>query len=214
MLNIDCGDVDICIVEMPGYDPRSELCKSPVLPIELHPQGAPMPNVTRNCEWCQAEFVAHTRDTKRGRARFCSLSCSGKAGNALKPRGKNPAHWVTVSCATCGTDFEKKLSSLANSKSGLYFCCRSHKDQAQRLGGIEEIMPPHYGSKSTVTSKDYSFARTSVCQRCGYGDHPEILHVHHINRDRTNNDPSNLICLCPNCHDTDHLLAGDGRFRS
>ena len=34
------------------------------------------------------------------------------------------------------------------------------------------------------------------CALCG-GDRP---HVHHIDEDRTNNDPVNLLPLCPNCH--------------
>lgn len=34
------------------------------------------------------------------------------------------------------------------------------------------------------------------CARCG-SDHP---HLHHIDEDATNNDPCNLLPLCPNCH--------------
>jgi hypothetical protein len=37
------------------------------------------------------------------------------------------------------------------------------------------------------------------CAICG-GERP---HVHHIDGDPSNNDPSNLIPLCPNCHLTD-----------
>ena len=34
------------------------------------------------------------------------------------------------------------------------------------------------------------------CAVCG-GDRP---HIHHIDEDPTNNDPENLLPLCPNCH--------------
>ncbi len=37
------------------------------------------------------------------------------------------------------------------------------------------------------------------CAICG-GDRP---HLHHIDNDPANNDPKNLIPLCPNCHLTD-----------
>lgn len=37
------------------------------------------------------------------------------------------------------------------------------------------------------------------CAKCG-ADGP---HLHHINEDPSNNDPMNLIPLCPNCHLTD-----------
>jgi ribosomal protein S27E len=35
-----------------------------------------------------------------------------------------------VTCAFCGIKFLKPNSKLANSRSGLYFCCREHKDAA------------------------------------------------------------------------------------
>lgn len=38
------------------------------------------------------------------------------------------------------------------------------------------------------------------CARCGYDEIKSSLHVHHIDRDRDNNNPSNLVLLCANCH--------------
>jgi len=38
------------------------------------------------------------------------------------------------------------------------------------------------------------------CARCGYDEIKSSLHVHHIDEDRTNNNTSNLIVLCANCH--------------
>jgi hypothetical protein len=38
------------------------------------------------------------------------------------------------------------------------------------------------------------------CARCGYDELKCSLHVHHIDEDRTNNDTSNLVVLCANCH--------------
>jgi 5-methylcytosine-specific restriction endonuclease McrA len=41
------------------------------------------------------------------------------------------------------------------------------------------------------------------CERCR---HPvyQILQVHHKDRDRGNNDLSNLELICPNCHYEEH----------
>ena len=50
------------------------------------------------------------------------------------------------------------------------------------------------------------------CNRCGYNKYPDILQVHHKNRDRENNTINNLELLCPNCHLVDHLLKEDGIF--
>ena len=43
------------------------------------------------------------------------------------------------------------------------------------------------------------------CERCGYAQ-VEMLHVHHRDRDRSNNDASNLELICPNCHYEEHYL--------
>ncbi|MCC6934479.1 MAG: HNH endonuclease [Candidatus Yanofskybacteria bacterium] len=47
--------------------------------------------------------------------------------------------------------------------------------------------------------------RGRTCERCGY-DKPEILQVHHKDRDRSNNDLANLALICPNCHYEEHYL--------
>lgn len=39
--------------------------------------------------------------------------------------------------------------------------------------------------------------RGTVCQECST---TQGLHVHHIDRDPTNNDPGNLVTLCGSCH--------------
>lgn len=47
--------------------------------------------------------------------------------------------------------------------------------------------------------------RGTVCERCGYNK-KEILHVHHKDRNRTNNELHNLELICPNCHYEEHYL--------
>ncbi len=49
---------------------------------------------------------------------------------------------------------------------------------------------------------------TGNCTVCGYKEHPEILIRHHSDGDRANNDNSNLIKLCPNCHSRRHSPNG------
>ena len=55
-------------------------------------------------------------------------SCPVCAEEAKKERLKK--HQTEVVCAYCGKKFMKSNSSLLNSRSGLYFCCREHKDLA------------------------------------------------------------------------------------
>ena len=43
-----------------------------------------------------------------------------------------------------------------------------------------------------------------VCQDCGRRVWGADSHVHHIDGDRNNNHPDNLILLCPQCHSARH----------
>ncbi len=95
---------------------------------------------------------------------------------------------VQLECAYCNETFERTKSTLRNSKSGLYFCCRKHKDLAQRINGI--IAPAHYGTSENSTrayrriSKD---AHGTACAVCGYYDNicSGIVDIHHIDSDKT-----------------------------
>jgi 5-methylcytosine-specific restriction endonuclease McrA len=42
------------------------------------------------------------------------------------------------------------------------------------------------------------------CETCGYSQHIEALEVHHIDKNGNNNELSNLIVLCCNCHNLVH----------
>lgn len=47
--------------------------------------------------------------------------------------------------------------------------------------------------------------RGRVCERCGY-DKIEILQVHHLDHNHSNNELANLALICPNCHYEEHYL--------
>lgn len=108
-----------------------------------------------------------------------------------------------VECAYCKKLFLRSISSLEKSRSGLYFCCREHKDLAQRLEAGEnfDIMrPDHYGTGFS-NYRDLAFSTYEpTCACCDWHDDIRILEVHHIDSNRENGDISNLIILCPNCH--------------
>lgn len=106
-----------------------------------------------------------------------------------------------VKCAYCGKIFYKRNSALKSSKSGLQFCCREHKDLAQRIDfGLSEIQPEHYGIVSTNYRIKAFRYYPHKCAVCGWNEDEDILEVHHINENRECNDLDNLIILCPNCH--------------
>lgn len=160
-----------------------------------------MPLITKNCLHCYTEFKARSQDVSRGFGKFCTQSCS-----SIYNRGKKPKPEFNVSCAYCAVEFYMPLSKQNNSKSGLYFCCRKHKDQAQRINGIKEIWPSHYGPGNGK----YSYRTTqlnnrpAVCERCGYDKHIAGIVIHHKDRNRENNTDDNLEVLCACCHNIEH----------
>ena len=149
--------------------------------------------VSKNCEECGAIHEVRSADLKRGRARFCSLKCYG----AWQTKNRQPKK-PNVNCSACGKKFYKSESKKRNSKSGRFFCSRDCKDQSQRVGGIEEIMPSHYG---TAYRKICFTHHKKECVVCG---EDKIVAVHHYDENHHNNDPNNLVPLCPTHHQYVH----------
>lgn len=56
-----------------------------------------------------------------------------------------------------------------------------------------------------LSKKTLAYIKSVVgkCQACGYD---KVLDLHHIDEDRTNNDPENHVILCPNCHALIHRM--------
>ena len=112
-------------------------------------------------------------------------------------------------CAYCGKEFTRAPSKANQSKSGLYFCCREHKDMAQRLDSgkqFSEMRPDHYSDVEEKIGSINTYREMAMreydhrCSICGWCEDDEILQVHHIDENRQNNALNNLIVLCPNCH--------------
>ena len=156
---------------------------------------------------CGSEFRARDADIKRGRGKYCSQHCAGKYQIRV-PKEPNQK------CANCGKQFYRPASQLRNSRSGRVFCCRSCKDTAQKLSGIKDIHPTHYGSRKGRAPKAQllnSFPQR-VCMGCAE-IRPYLLTVHHIDGNGTNCEPDNLELLCYNCHAIRHLKLVDGQWQ-
>lgn len=111
---------------------------------------------------------------------------------------------IELECAYCHKKFITRKSQLEKSKSNLHFCCREHKDLAQRIESgqqFEKMRPEHYGYISETNYREYALRNyPNKCLVCGYDEEPKILQVHHRDSNRQNNELKNLAILCPNCH--------------
>lgn len=165
----------------------------------------PMPEIRQlvdySCQKCSRPFRA--RKPIRGRhQRFCSHECaSAAAGDS-----------ITTSCGWCGNPITRSRSKILKTKSGLNFCNRVCKEKAQ-AARIPGVTPTHYDTGSG--KHDYrTRALSHYGKLCSNPACPittariEIpdfmLHVHHVSRDRSDNELPNLKVLCIWCHALEH----------
>lgn len=89
------------------------------------------------------------------------------------------------------------------------FCSRECKDAAQRLGGLIEIQPDHYGTGNgrydyrQRAVKQYGIAcanKNCPIKAAGIEIPERMVDVDHINENRADNDIENLQVLCIWCH--------------
>ena len=148
------------------------------------------------CDFCKKEFLKVNKNIRDNN--YCSPICSS---NAQKDR-------VKLDCTMCGKKFKRVKSKLKGSKNGYYFCSRKCKEYAQSFkSDFEGITPSHYNGSRSYSPK--AFATYNKCCDCGE-DKRYLLFVHHIDSNRDNNNISNLVVLCANCHIKRHLDFKDG----
>jgi hypothetical protein len=100
-------------------------------------------------------------------------------------------------CIVCGRLILASMHKKTCSRS----CANRH-----RAGISYKINRPRDKVKSQRALKIRLLEERGMkCGRCDY-KRQEILQVHHIDRNRSNNDMSNLELICPNCHYEEHLL--------
>lgn len=153
--------------------------------------GSKRIGVVASCPICDKEFVSRKDKLKT----TCSPECRGKLQSQENRTDK--------SCALCEKTISVKKSH--KTKSGLYFCSQDCKNTAQRIGGIKEIMPSHYGTGTHPLTYRTIYKRMNnvedlSCSRCGYCEFQCGIDIHHIDENKQNNDSSNLIPLCSPCH--------------
>jgi hypothetical protein len=140
------------------------------------------------CMNCGKSFTIEYKFRKQ--RKFCSIACG------IRYRAPR----ITLTCAQCGNSFDRAPSDTKRSKSKLHFCSRSCKTQAQRIGGIKEIQPEHYGTGLSYYRSMAIRAYGAQCRDCGYNQDTRMLDVDHINSNRSNNQLDNLQVLCIWCH--------------
>lgn len=152
------------------------------------------------CEGCNKEFDCSTKkynyNRKAGFRIFCSRECSNNYRKIL-------AGTLKI-CAHCGKQIFKYNKEISKSKTGNVYCSRScSAANNNKLFKKWKNHPSYRNGASRYRQLKLDSVESPKCERCGF-DNIIALEVHHKDRNRENNDLSNLEVLCCNCHTLEH----------
>lgn len=151
-----------------------------------------------NCKHCNGNFNFTRTTEKANHSRHCDHNPQKHKSYERVKSAASKRHTYSfgeyklfsVNCSTCNSSFEVKEREKLHPSKTQYFCNRKC---ANSIGGKAKV--GKYGITQYVTIAEKYYKRQ--CAVCGITD---ILDVHHIDEDRSNYHPSNLIYLCPNDH--------------
>lgn len=163
-----------------------------------------------NCEVCGTPFPTKSQ----GSGRF-KRTCSRQCGYRLR--------LLVKTCPTCGKVFETNKLSMRRDycslsciqRSPCLLCGKIITGRKTFQGGERRFCSracASFVNGTLAAKKKYvilGFAAAIqrlgrlACEECGY-EIVEALVVHHRNHDRGDNEPTNLVTLCANCHALSH----------
>ncbi len=138
------------------------------------------------CLVCKKSIYRRPSEIEETNGRvFCSSVCYGFSCRKEVP------------CVVCG----KMLLGSLNKKTCSRRCANKHRK------GIRYLINRPKDKVTTIRALKNRLLeiRGIKCERCNYCK-PEVLQVHHKDRDRSHNALSNLELICPNCHYEEHYL--------
>lgn len=147
-----------------------------------------------NCQICAKQFYVKPSHAALGWGKYCSQSCR----HLGQRRGQ------IFNCHWCSKEVWRSPKSINRSESGYFFCGRTcsmaWKNSVLRSGNNH---PLWQGGESTYRQRMKARDPHPICAECKTTDE-RVLAVHHKDRNRKNNDFSNLMWLCHNCHYLEH----------
>lgn len=153
------------------------------------------------CRHCKKEFDYLRATEKANHSRHCSSnpnkhksyenikSSVNKIIDSKLGKKKN----FSVICDCCGETFAVKERENQFPSKEKYFCSRSC---ANSTGGKRKAELYHYDDVASYRTVALRYHELK-CIVCGFDS---VVDVHHIDENHANNDPKNLVCLCPNHH--------------
>lgn len=143
------------------------------------------------CKHCKQEFD-YKGSQRANHSRWCDKNPKRNDWDKHKQVDRNFGKYkdFSVSCHNCQNGFTVQEREKLFPQKERYFCtiqcanATGGKAKREKYGLVQytSIAKQHYDEKCIV---------------CGFD---EVVDVHHIDENRQNNDPKNLVFLCPNHH--------------
>lgn len=156
--------------------------------------------IQKTCRVCGKEYLVHIRSSK---SMFCSLQCWGVNQKGVK-KEKNQEKYTKNNCLVCNSEYEVVISHSHRSKTCSAECSRTYRSMISSgennpswNGGLSRSPYPYNWSS---ISKSIIERDGSVCMNPSCGSTDKRITVHHIDYDKMNCDPSNLISVCETCN--------------
>jgi len=102
-----------------------------------------------------------------------------------------------VQCGACGRDYDVKEREKLFPQKSSYFCSRSCANSVGGKAKAQKHYPDDIASYTAVAWRYHD----KRCVVCGESN---IVAVHHLNENHNDNDPKNLVPLCPTHHQYMH----------
>lgn len=156
--------------------------------------------ITLQCDNCGKEIKRQKARIDRVNKHFCSHKCEGEySAKTGRRTGKLNGHYntITVSCSGCGKPVSK-AKSLIKRRNNRVYCPNCIPLTRKGRNGFYIGYPKEFSPslRYKIRARD-----NFTCQNCfAHQDTVGTLHIHHIDYDKFNNNPMNLIALCATCH--------------
>ena len=142
------------------------------------------------CKICQDKFYAKPNWIIKGWGKYCSRKCHYEDNR----RGK------FVNCFICSQEIYRSPKELRKSKSKKYFCNKI----CQTIWRNQEFRGPRHANWKGGEHIEYREIMLKnkikqICKLCHCHD-KRVLCVHHLDKNKKNNNIKNLMWLCYNCH--------------
>ena len=136
------------------------------------------------CKQCGSEFHKIPSHIEKSPNHFCSKSCAAKHNNSKKPKRIKQSH----PCKGCGTIITGQNAYCKSCSDACVYCKITDINQAESDSTRRRILLETRGHQC------------ETCKTTEWMGKPVAIELHHIDGDSGNNDITNLILVCPNCH--------------